>query len=238
MFIIGWWVNSLFSETELNPLFLPLTSIPPPCLVLPNLSPWTVGIQVQVFVCIWCLSPFPVTLTPCMRVLTDTAASVGGPAQCSPVSELGVGEWSESMWWCVWTQAPVGNRRLTWAASCLSCFVKAANLPFVAADSSDKQERKWRIFRDGNKIRSWGGGRAFPWGMGSSHEDLCYFHITASPSEPRSVLIFRPTFVLIFMVRFLGFTSSQAFVFQAAQVKIDTYIWVCNLLQIQIQIWI
>ncbi len=49
---------------------------------------------------------------------------------------------------------PAGNRRLTLAASCLSCFVKAANLSFVAADSSDKQERKWRIFRDGNKIRS------------------------------------------------------------------------------------
>lgn len=49
---------------------------------------------------------------------------------------------------------PVGDRRLTLAASCLSCFVKAANLPFVATDRSDKQERKWRIFRDGNKIRS------------------------------------------------------------------------------------
>lgn len=34
---------------------------------------------------------------------------------------------------------PWGNRRLTAAASCLSCFVKAANLPFVAADSGDKR---------------------------------------------------------------------------------------------------
>lgn len=37
---------------------------------------------------------------------------------------------------------PKGNRRLTLAASCLSCFVKAANLPFVTADGSDKQDRK------------------------------------------------------------------------------------------------
>lgn len=37
---------------------------------------------------------------------------------------------------------PEGNRRLTRAASRLSCFVKAANVPFVTADSSDKQERK------------------------------------------------------------------------------------------------
>lgn len=37
---------------------------------------------------------------------------------------------------------PVGNRRLTLAASCLSCFVKAANLPFVAVDCSDKQTEK------------------------------------------------------------------------------------------------
>lgn len=49
---------------------------------------------------------------------------------------------------------PAGNRRLTLAASCLSCFVKAANLPFVATDSGDKQGRKWRIFCDGKKIGS------------------------------------------------------------------------------------
>lgn len=40
---------------------------------------------------------------------------------------------------------PWGNRRLTVAASCLSCFVKAANLPFVTADSGDKRERKWTL---------------------------------------------------------------------------------------------
>lgn len=63
---------------------------------------------------------------------------------------------------------PVGNRRLTLAASCLSCFVKAANLPFVAVDCSDKQTEKQRFFRDENKTRSWegGGGFSFPRGVG------------------------------------------------------------------------
>lgn len=89
-----------------------------------------------------------------MHVLTETAADVGGPAQRSPVPELrGRGLVRNHVMVRV-NSEPVGNRRLTLAASYLSCFVKAANLPFVAADSSDKRERKWRIFRDGNKIRS------------------------------------------------------------------------------------
>ena len=62
---------------------------------------------------------------------------------------------------------PWGSRRLTAAASCLSCFVKAANLPFVAADSGDKRERKWRFSCDGNRIRSAGGGGGGGGGRGS-----------------------------------------------------------------------
>lgn len=135
--------------------------MPPPCLPLRNLSP-LVGIQVQVFICIWCLSPF---LSRQPTVCFDWDGNqCGGSSLVQPYPRakgLRIGQKP-----CDGACEPraYGNRRLTVAALCLSCFVKAANLPFVAADRSDKQERKWRIFRDGNKIRSW--GRAFSLGIG------------------------------------------------------------------------
>lgn len=165
----------------MNPLFSPVTTMPPPCLVLPNLSPRGVGIQVQVFICIWCLFPF-LSRQPAVCFDWDSSRC-GGSSSVQPHPRAkGWGLVRDHVMVRV-NSGPVGNRRLTLAASCLSCFVKAANLPFVAADSSDKQERKWRIFRDGNKIRSWGGGRAFPWGMGSSHEDLCCLHVPTTPEN-------------------------------------------------------
>lgn len=156
---------------------------PPPCLVLPSLSPRATGTQVQVFICCWYV--YDVCPLFChanlLYVLTDTAANVGGLAQCSPIPERRVWGLVRNHVTVRVNSGPAGNRRLTLAASCLSCFVKAANLPFVAVDSSDKQQRKWRIFRDRSKTRSWGGGRDFPWGMGSSHEDLCRLHVHLPP---------------------------------------------------------
>lgn len=168
--------------------------------------------------------PFSVTPTCCLFWLRRQPMwGVRYPA--APSRSWGLGDWSEKHVMVRVKWGPRGNRRLTRAASCLSCFVKAANLPFVAADSSDKQERKWRIFHDGNKIRSGGGGRAFPWGMGSSQEDLCILHVKP-PREPGSTLICRPTFVVVLEVRFLSFTSSPASVFQGALMKIN---WRCTI---------
>lgn len=79
---------------------------------------------------------------------------------------------------------PWGNRRLTAADSCLSCFVKAASLPFVAADSGDKRERKWRISCDGNRIRSVGGG-------GGGRRGSSCLHIPTIPGEAWSVFVCR-----------------------------------------------
>lgn len=195
------------------------TEMPPPCLALLNLR-----IQVQVFTCIWCLSPF-LSRQPAVCFDWDGSRCGGSDTLQPRPRSWGLGDWSEKHVMVRVKWGPGGNRRLTRAASCLSCFVKAANLPFVAADSSDKQERKWRIFRDGNKIRSGGGGRAFPWGMGSSQEDLCILHVKP-PREPGSTFICRPTFVVVLEVRFLGCTSSPASTFQGALMTIN---WRCTI---------
>lgn len=153
-------------------------------------------------------------------VLTETAANVGGPTQCSPIPKLKVWGLVRNHVMVRVNSGPTGNRRLTLTALCLSCFVKAANLAFVTADSSDKQKRKWRIVHDGRTIRSWGGGRAFPWGMGSSHDNLFCLHETTNPRQPGSMFICKPTFLLILEVKFLGLTSTPAVVFQDAPMKI------------------
>lgn len=172
----------------------------PPCLLLPL----AVGIQVQVFV--WCLSHQLVTPTCCMFWL-NRQPLWGVSAQCSPTPKLRVWGLVRNHVMVRVNSGPEGNRRLTLAASCLSYFVKPANLPFVAADSSDKQERKWRIFCVG--IRSGGGGRAFPWGKSPLHEDPCCLHIPPIPWKPGGVFICRPIFVVMLGVGFLGIPCTQ-----------------------------
>lgn len=121
-----------------------------------------------------------------LPVLTKSAAIVGVSAQCSPTPKLRVWGLVRNHVMVRVNSGPEGNRRLTLAASCLSCFVKAANHPFVAADSGDKLERKWRISCVG--IRSGGGGRAFLWGQSSLHGDPCCLHIPTILWEPGGFL--------------------------------------------------
>lgn len=135
--------NGVFLRRWMDSLFSPVTTIIHLTLALPSFSPQDVGIQVQVFIFVWCLPPF-LSREPA-ACFDWEAASVGGPVQCSPVPQLRAGNWSETMWWCVWVQGLWGTGVITLTASCLPSFLKAANLSFVSSDSSDKQEGKWRI---------------------------------------------------------------------------------------------
>lgn len=110
----------------------------PPCL---SLSPQTVVVQVFNTVIFF---PFFFCHANLPRVLTETSAHVGGGVQpqCSLVPEVPGWRLVSRHVTVRVNSVPVGNRRLTLAASCLSCFVKAANLPFVAVDCSDKQTEK------------------------------------------------------------------------------------------------
>lgn len=143
-----------------------------------------------------------------LHVLTKSSGAVGGSSQCSPTPMQKARGLVRKHVMVRVNSRPEGNRRLTVAASCLSCFVKAANLPFVAADRGDKQERKQRIFCHGT-----GSGqeeeeeRVYLWGGDSSHEDLFCLHISIIPWEPGSVFIWTPI-VIHSGVRFLSMTCT------------------------------
>lgn len=101
--------NGVFLRRWMDSLFGPITTIIHLTLALPSFSPQDVGIQVQVFIFVWCLPPFFVTRTRCMFWLRSSQCGGSSAVQSCPAAKSW--ELVRNHVMVRVSSGPVGNRR-------------------------------------------------------------------------------------------------------------------------------